>query len=294
MGIRVKPNKIESRSSGIKPFLENAKIAFPNMMRRITQTARDWGVKKRHSEMIKPYMLPPGTSYPEMDDLYPVPFSLENPQFGGAANWTNVNFDGEDAWRFLCGISCKHKVTAKRAYCFEPIKCIYDSWTALADGGVDGWSFKDANGDPINSLDVTWHPDKGISGEIWIMPKSGDWRDIIAESNYIKIVAYYEDKGNAKDEQYYHPIWKKWIQIVGGKSTCSSIVKVYCKECPVTPVMTFDDASTPDTIVPGNNITVYVLGGQGPFTWSVSGTGYSLASASTTARQNTLGCASGT
>jgi hypothetical protein len=62
---------------------------------------------------------------------------------------------------------------------------------------------------------------------------------------------------------------------------------------PVTP-FTFDDASTPDTIAPGGTITMYVLGGSGPFDWTTSSLGYTLGSAQTTARNNTLTSASGT
>lgn len=52
--------------------------------------------------------------------------------------------------------------------------------------------------------------------------------------------------------------------------------------------MTLDEDNTPTAIAPGGSITVYVLNGCPPFTWAVSGAGYSFASATTTERSNVL------
>lgn len=59
-------------------------------------------------------------------------------------------------------------------------------------------------------------------------------------------------------------------------------------------VFEFDDDNTPNTISPGGSINIYVLGGQGPFNWTVSGLGYSLDAAQTVGRVNGLNVASGT
>jgi len=58
--------------------------------------------------------------------------------------------------------------------------------------------------------------------------------------------------------------------------------------------MTFDDASTPDTIAPSSSITLYVEGGCPPYTWSVAGLGYTLDFVSTVIGQNGLNCGGGT
>lgn len=76
-------------------------------------------------------------------------------------------------------------------------------------------------------------------------------------------------------------------------NVCDTKLSVFCRvqdccERPGYVAMTFDDASTSDTIARLSNITVYVLNGCGPFTWSVSGTGFSFATAQTSARENTL------
>jgi hypothetical protein len=69
---------------------------------------------------------------------------------------------------------------------------------------------------------------------------------------------------------------------------CSQAVELTCGcACPPATAFTFDDASTADTIARNASITIYCLGGCYPYTWSVSGTGFSIP-ASTTASSNTL------
>jgi len=88
--------------------------------------------------------------------------------------------------------------------------------------------------------------------------------------------------------------------IDGAGNTCHSIMQETCGDtCPPTIEFAFDDDSTPDTIVAGSHIDVYVTGGTGPFTYVVSGTGYTWnANGSTTLessnRNEQLDCAAGT
>lgn len=66
--------------------------------------------------------------------------------------------------------------------------------------------------------------------------------------------------------------------------------------CPPAVSISFDDASTPDTIAPGGTITAYVLDGEPNFTWTFVGAtfGYTFGSGTTTVRNNTITSASGT
>ena len=71
-----------------------------------------------------------------------------------------------------------------------------------------------------------------------------------------------------------------------------------CDCSPYIP-LEFDDNSTPDTIAPDSNINVYISEGCAPYTYTVSGTGYTWhANGSTTLVSNDLNeqldCASGT
>jgi hypothetical protein len=52
--------------------------------------------------------------------------------------------------------------------------------------------------------------------------------------------------------------------------------------------MTFDDATTPDTIARSNSITITMLNGCGNYTWTVTGTGFTLGTAVTVGPTNTL------
>jgi hypothetical protein len=67
-----------------------------------------------------------------------------------------------------------------------------------------------------------------------------------------------------------------------------------CVEACENQALQWDDESTPDTILPGGSISVYVLYGCPPFTWAVSGTGYSIGQTQTEGRSNQLNCAAGT
>ena len=60
----------------------------------------------------------------------------------------------------------------------------------------------------------------------------------------------------------------------------------------------WDSVNSPTTITPSTSETVYITGGAPPFTWTIdtggiSGTGFTLANATTTVRNNTLIAASG-
>lgn len=288
---KIRPKSTPSRDSGIKPYMERQGTAFPNAMSRVTQTAKDWGVKEKHSEKLKPY-LNPDLPYPAMDDFYPTPFAVESPFFPNG-NWTNVNYGGEENWRFQCEISCRH-TTRDQDRCTAPIKCTYGAWTIEDDGNPKGWQFLKQDGTDITKLlKIEWKPDAGRVGEIWATPISGVWGDIV-DSDSERITAIFHDKGNNKG-QYYDTNLKRWFQLVSGKSECNARTIVQCEtcECP-SGTFAFDADSTPDTISPSGTISIYVTGGCGPYSWSTSSTGYTFGSASTEGISNTLISASGT
>jgi hypothetical protein len=69
---------------------------------------------------------------------------------------------------------------------------------------------------------------------------------------------------------------------------CRQAVELTCGcACPPATAFTFDDASTADTIARSASITIYCLGGCSPYTWSVTGTGFSIP-ATTTVSSNSL------
>lgn len=78
---------------------------------------------------------------------------------------------------------------------------------------------------------------------------------------------------------------------------CTTTLKVFCRGISCCDEegysFAFDDDSTPDTIAPGGDITVTIIGGCPPYTWQVSGTGYTFDDTVSSNLTNTLNCAAG-
>jgi hypothetical protein len=63
----------------------------------------------------------------------------------------------------------------------------------------------------------------------------------------------------------------------------------YCPPCPVDPIMTWDDATSADTIAQSDSVTVAVQDGLGDYNWTVAGgQGFTLSNAVTSGTSNTL------
>ena len=69
---------------------------------------------------------------------------------------------------------------------------------------------------------------------------------------------------------------------------CCSEESVSCRVCPPEISISWDDDLTDDTIGRGTSISIYVKDGLGPYSWSVSGTGFTLGSPQTDGVSNTL------
>jgi hypothetical protein len=63
--------------------------------------------------------------------------------------------------------------------------------------------------------------------------------------------------------------------------------------CQCAEGMAWDTENSPETIVAGSSVQVFVTGGRGPYTWSVSGNGYSLLVSETVTGINQVTCAEG-
>ena len=59
-------------------------------------------------------------------------------------------------------------------------------------------------------------------------------------------------------------------------------------DCIFADPLQYDDASSPDTIAPSTTEIIFILDGQPPFDWSVSGVDVTLGAATTTNRSNTV------
>lgn len=254
------------------------------MMNRVTQTARDWRVKEKHSEMIKPYLADPDMSYPELDDLFPTPFQFEFPPMD-SGDWIQLNPEGVQEIAG-CAISCRHI-----RGCSNPVRCYYmrapinekanvDQWKILphivyGSGALAGW--RSTYNWPVSKGDIEWHPGEGLFGEIWINPPDGDWSLLYDDTlpgatTFLVLKVQFKQKDG---------------------STCTDLVSVLCDQCTMATAIAFDDDSTADTIAPDSSITVYVTGGEPPYTWSTTSLGYSFATTVTDVPYNTLTCVDG-
>ena len=121
------------------------------------------------------------------------------------------------------------------------------------------------------------------------------WKDVDCTGSKINIGGVWKDF-DCEDElgggsgavqiNLFPSIWKPTTSGTGGwgpiEDCCSTSSGVF-----------LNDAETPDTIVPGNSITLTLVSGCGPYNWSTSSTGYSLDESTTSGVTNTLNCAAG-
>jgi hypothetical protein len=77
------------------------------------------------------------------------------------------------------------------------------------------------------------------------------------------------------------------LQTSSGRS-CSAFVNVIAENCADFTAPAWDDVNSATSIDQSQSVSVFITGGRGPYTWSVSGTGFSMASAQTTGLSNTL------
>lgn len=63
--------------------------------------------------------------------------------------------------------------------------------------------------------------------------------------------------------------------------------------CQCAEGMEWDTVNSPETIVAGSSVQVFVTGGRGPYTWSVSGNGYTLLVGETVTGVNQVSCVDG-
>uniref|UniRef100_A0A6M3LAW0 Uncharacterized protein n=1 Tax=viral metagenome TaxID=1070528 RepID=A0A6M3LAW0_9ZZZZ len=71
---------------------------------------------------------------------------------------------------------------------------------------------------------------------------------------------------------------------------CRYNMWVYCEttQCPPDVSISWDDTNSAETIARLGTVNIFVLDGEGPYDWEVSGTGFSLGAAQTDDKSNTL------
>jgi len=307
------------REFGRKPYMDiladpddpGSELPYLDRMRLVTDKAMFDQRLEKQSEMKKPYLaadyegmehwrLPPLTNI-----QWPWVPRMQLPRFPGPApvntdvQWYGYGVTGQ------CMFSVVHEHPDDGDTCFDRIRMLMYTYTPLA-ADVDIPKAEGSTGQTTDGPDYEpppadlASPIERLVKALWYGTERGNGQETpkIGHVKYRKqddeIIVYPPPEGWSYDiADGESDVHLKVVFHDPGGSVCSDDIVMECG-CQCNGSLAFDDASTPDTIAPGGDITVYVTGGCPPFSWSVSGTGYSFASGSTSDRYNTLSCASGT
>lgn len=252
-----------SQDYGIQPNLKSKDESVVEFLEKGTWFHAMTKALQKHSELMEPW----NGDYPNMEYAYPRPQGLPVP---GNSEPSNPNDYGPAD---VCVISCFSPM-----YCDQPVKChanMYQCPPGIPPYeciGRQSWrgAIESAGG---SKLSLDFKASRVFPAEF--MSAAGLWNSPPAPRDKV-VIQMTDPVGNV----------------------CQTRLTVVCRsrDCCTGPgyvPMTFDNASTPDTVAPGANISVFILNGCPPYTWSVSGTGFSLANAQTTNLANTLSLAAG-
>lgn len=232
----------------------------------------------KQSELVRPYM---HNSYPEAEYYYPTPRTFDLPP-----NSEEDGFGQYGGWNF-CRVTCIAPL-----YCSDPVKCrvgVIGTPVLIIDGVPTILGFEAlvqaSNIEFFESLEGL-EPRDAIStdridyDERQVFP----WEISAPSAGW----PYWPDDPSAK---------LKMTMIDPSGNYCQTVLTVFCQQetggCCDTPETYIPPSiSAADTIAPGGSITITAVTGCPPFTFTVSGTGYTITPISDTTA--TLTSASGT
>ena len=280
------------QDSGLQPFNRAKKESVVEFLQRTTWFQAMTTALQRHSEFMQPW----DNEYPEMEYGYPnfsgvprLPLGENNVTVDLGLNCPGCSFgamkfigpNGDEDAQICFPYSGKICMTPEFDALYQEWKktkitppmyggghSFPTAWSSAAAWAGGTFTFVQTKG---THADIIWVPDalRYYRGGYCIWPVGGKWPTDSDITVRIMFTDFY-----------------------GNKCADTEYIRAAC--CDGATPMTFDDANTADTIAPGGSgITVFVLNGCGPFTWSVVGQGYSFAAGQTTGRSNTLSLASG-
>jgi len=260
---------VSRKSHGQRPYIGDG--CYDEMIGRMPYS--EWVKRRlgRKSVFDKPYL---DDEYQEMEHFAPVPPRLPR--------WNRPNLpsipDSEDefwpspiAKGDFCSITCWDNIGVRNVGCDSVTGWCYPAVTSL--GSNRSWNVISKNGQKpdkiLHGRNIKHHPDMG---GIEIYP---DW-DLISVVNNEKCVTY--------EVTLTESVGETQLNI------CKSEVTICCNEqciCPADPTLTYDSGN-PATIAREGEASIAVTGGCPPYTWSVTGTGFSFANSETETTSNTL------
>jgi len=254
---------VSSGDYGRKPYISKN---YPEMMKRPTVSAIQNQLKTKYgkfeprSEFEKPYMV---DSYEEMQHYQPPPSGFTNfawpegswPEFSGPV----PDIGSGVVWYMIgCSLTCSPSIIrdCDKEYCCT----LNPAWQPVQSVSITGPATLTTERRQIYNTGDT------ICFTLTAEAKQGD--------HVIIIVKTKPKPGQEK----------------GG--SCSGSFAIDCCDCAVEDNVAYDDTNSDETIDQGigeedATAVVIVTDGCGPFTWEVSGTGFSIP-ASTDGRTNTL------
>lgn len=240
-----KPNILQDY--GVQPNLKKKDESFIEFIQRTTWFEAMTKALQRHSEFMQPWK----DDYPQMEYSYPHPFVPDTP--------AEKRTPEELGYSVPCIISCFAPL-----YCDEPVKCHMSVYQCPPGVGwidciaAQQWSaYAVLGGNPTGqALGLEVVPERVYPLEISAV---GEWPSVPGNTPVNLIVSGRDAVGNV----------------------CETDVRVFCYDrspcdCDEADTFEVDEANSDETIAEGGTATVTVTGGCPHYTWSVSGTGYSI------------------
>lgn len=289
-------NRIQ-QDYGTQPNQKGNKESFVDFQQRTTWFQAMTKALQRHSEFMRPEL----GDFNNME--YGYPGTPEQPP------WRDIPPEDRDTELLptgTCVLSCYAPL-----YCEDPVKCHFNISQGEPRGmaqGMTAWDDSKKFGtmerltadrmsmpshQTDSAMDALYRQSRG---EGYSLPvKNVERRALTPDSNVFPIQIAAPTGG-----------WSHWPDEPSNKlkvcamdmagNTCCTKISVFCRvpDCCQSSsyvVMTFDDGSTPDQVARNGSITLYMLNGCGPYVWTVSGTGFSLANVSTSGPTNILSLA---
>ena len=251
--------------------LYTSDLGYAAQMRRQTDAFVNRYGKRAHSEDKKPYL--EDLDYPEMEHFH---FPWDDPRWPSWDPPTEPDTPGGSVdpptirpyWPpkpppgpFL---GCFFNPPRFSPFVASPGETAYTQ-IAVADGDyIIGW---EADG-PITILSNFGHVNNCRS-------------ELRAKCHVI--VRVNDDAASTPNSGLIHAFVN--VQLASGQRCSAEII---IKPCTGVIPVEWDWANSPQTIAAPGSATIYILDGQPPFTWKVAGSGFTLASARTDVRANTL------
>ena len=281
-----------NKEYGKRPYVDEVPKEYIEYSKRPTDKEMFDRLEEKHSEFKKPYMF---DDYQEMEHYYFGPTEWWSPGWdlggssndgsGWSVNWWMGDYKGDSpaddeaagwiGWYIIgCAIECDHiLLRTEDGTCSEEVCCYFNpAWQTIARVEII-----------TADAPVTFTKN---DPDDWNFHLPGTTR----KGFCFKMD---DDAGGPSSFEIEASTIPTGIQRKAGTCKVRTFYNCGC-DCATVDTFAIDTGASATTITPGGTAVVVVQGGCEDYTWSVSGTGYTLDNATTTGLSNTLNSASGT